>query len=662
MAGIGVHHAGLLPKYRLLVERLAQAGLLKIICGTDTLGVGVNVPIRSVLFTKLCKYDGSTTRILRNREFAQIAGRAGRRGFDDEGTVWAQAPEHVVMNQAKLQKAAEDAKKKKMVKKKAPDRGYAHWDEGTFEKMVSGEPEPLTSSFQVNHQMIMSLLDRRGDGCAAVRKLMVDNHEPRKRQRQHIQQSISIYRSLVDAGLLEFPDEPDELGRRVRVNFDLQDEFALHQPLSLWALDAIEHLDRQFEVEERSDEQRHERREREREVAVEDDAPPSDNPFASLSGLVLDEAPEVVSPQPGAAAGDSSRDDNDDDRADDRDDDRDDDRADDRADDGDEAMRAEQDESAGGSSMRVVEAETKGDMQRALAVMTIIEAVQESPGVLINAQLRKAKDEVMAEMKSSGVEYEERMERLAKVEPPRPMKEWMYADFNEFRARHPWVGGNTVKPKSIARDMFERSMTFGEYTGHYGLKQSEGVLLRYLSDVYKGITQNVPADAMNDELDEIAHWLGTLVRQVDSSLLDEWERLQNPDEYEGAVRPPTGEKAESGEVTITSDRRAFNTMVRNAAFRWIEQLARRQRPAGSIEGLNARELMESYWQEYDAIEIDGDARHSSRFQLDWASGAVSQTIHDPEGHDEWRVLGEVDFAASRDEDRLVIALTGIERR
>jgi hypothetical protein len=682
VAGIGVHHAGLLPKYRLLVERLAQAGLLKIICGTDTLGVGVNVPIRSVLFTKLCKYDGSTTRILRNREFAQIAGRAGRRGFDDEGTVWAQAPEHVVMNQAKLQKAAEDAKKKKkMVKKKAPDRGYAHWDEGTFQKMVGGEPEPLTSSFQVNHQMIMSLLDRRGDGCAAVRKLMVDNHEPRKRQRQHIKQSISIYRSLVDAGLLEFPEEPDELGRRVRVDFDLQDEFALHQPLSLWALDAIEHLDRQFEVEERSHEQRHERREREREADVEDDASASDNPFAALSGLVLDAASEAVSPEPDEAAHDSSLDDGyvddagvDDAGVDDAGVDDagvDDAGVDDagvdsaRNDDSDDAMSPESDEPADGSSMRVVEAETKGDMQRALAVMTIIEAVQESPGVVINAQLRKAKDEVMAEMKSSGVEYEERMERLAKVEPPRPMKDWVYADFNEFRARHPWVGGNTVKPKSIARDMFERSMTFGEYTGHYGLKQSEGVLLRYLSDVYKGITQNVPADAMNDELDEIAHWLGTLVRQVDSSLLDEWERLQNPDEYEGIdgqVRPPTGEKAESGEVTITSDRRAFNTMVRNAAFRWIEQLARRQRPAGSIEGLNARELMESYWDEYDAIEIDGDARHSSRFQLDWASGAVSQTIHDPEGHDEWRVLGEVDLAASRDEDRLVIALVGIERR
>ena len=682
VAGIGVHHAGLLPKYRLLVERLAQAGLLKIICGTDTLGVGVNVPIRSVLFTQLCKYDGSTTRLLRNREFAQIAGRAGRRGFDDEGTVWAQAPEHVVMNQAMLQKAAEDAKKKKkLVKKKAPDRGYAHWDEATFDKLVSGEPEPLVSSFQVNHQMIMSLLDRPGDGCRAVRELMVDNHEPRKRQRQHIRQSISIYRSLVEAGLLEFPAEPDELGRRVRVDFDLQDEFALHQPLSLWALDAIEHLDRQFEVEERHrhDQHRHDRhrhddrhgdRHGEQNDAIgrdrsdrdepgdRNDAPPADNAFAALAGLVLDEpepepesepesalpetfepvsetTPEVVSETaaingsigPGAGSSPS---------------------ADDQ------------------TETRTVEAEINGDVQRALAVLTIIEAVQESPGVVVNAQLRKAKDELMAEMKSSGVEYEERMERLGQVEPPRPMKDWMYADFNEFRTRHPWVGGNTVKPKSIARDMFERSMTFGEYTDHYGLKQSEGVLLRYLSDVYKGITQNVPADAMNTELDEIAHWLGTLVRQVDSSLLDEWERLQHPDDAGdpgGAVRPPSGAApdAADAEITITSDRRAFNTMVRNAAFRWIEQLARQQRPAGSIDGLNARELMEPYWDEYDAIEINGDARKASRFAFDARTGQVSQTIHDPQGHDEWRVFGQVDLASSREEDRLVIALTGIER-
>ncbi len=645
VGGIGVHHAGLLPKYRLLVERLAQAGLLKIICGTDTLGVGVNVPIRSVLFTQLCKYDGSTTRLLRVREFQQIAGRAGRRGFDDSGDVWVQAPEHVVMNQQMRQKAAEDAKKKKkLVKKKAPDRGYAHWDEGTFTKLVEGDPEPLTSSFAVNHQMVMSLLDRPGDGCRAVRSLMTDNHEPRKQQRHHIRRSISIYRSLVDAGLLEFPDEPDEYGRRVRVDFDLQDEFALHQPLSLWALDAIEHLDRQFDVVEQAREERHNDRRAERHAPDVDDDPPTDSAFAALAGLVLeeddeddeeDDGDETVRFQPEAERTDVERAD-------------------------DDAVRSEPEVAR---IVRVVEAETKGEVQRALAVLTIVEAVQESPGVVINAQLRKAKDELMAEMKSSGVEYEERMERLGKVEPPRPMKDWMYSDFNEFRARHPWVGGNTVKPKSIARDMFERSMTFGEYTGHYGLKQSEGVLLRYLSDVYKGITQNVPADAKNDELDEIAHWLGTLVRQVDSSLLDEWERLQNPDEHEvveGAVRPPSGET--QGEVTITSDARAFRTLVRNAAFRWIEQLARHERPKGSVDGLNARELMEPYWDEYDAIEIDGDARNTSRFDFDAQRGHVVQTIHDPEGHDEWRVLGEVDLAASRDEDRLVIALTGIERR
>jgi superfamily II RNA helicase len=254
-AGVGVHHAGLLPKYRLLVEKLAQEGLLKIICGTDTLGVGVNVPIRSVLFTQLCKYDGQGVRILSNREFAQIAGRAGRKGFDDRGFVWVQAPEHVVDNLESERKAAEKGRKK-VVKKSQPDRGYAHWTEDTFTKLVNGQPEQLQSHFHVNHQMVMQVLDRpatyvasdsnpdgeRVDGCRALKRLLTENHETRKRQRAHIRRAISIYRSLVDADLLEFPPEPDELGRTVRVNFDLQDEFALHQPLSLWAVEAIPRL------------------------------------------------------------------------------------------------------------------------------------------------------------------------------------------------------------------------------------------------------------------------------------------------------------------------------------------------------------------------------------------------------------------------------------
>ena len=97
--GIGVHHAGMLPRYRRLVETLTQAGLLKVICGTDTLGVGINVPIRTVLFTALSKYDGTRTRLLQAREFHQIAGRAGRAGFDTPGRVVVQAPEHVVENE-----------------------------------------------------------------------------------------------------------------------------------------------------------------------------------------------------------------------------------------------------------------------------------------------------------------------------------------------------------------------------------------------------------------------------------------------------------------------------------------------------------------------------------------------------------------------------------
>ena len=251
--GVGIHHAGLLPKYRLLMEKLAQKGLLKVIVGTDTLGVGVNVPIRSVLMTQLFKYDGQRVRILTVREFQQIAGRAGRKGFDDEGTVWVQAPPHVVENLAAERKAAADPKKKKKAqKKKPPDRGYAHWTEDTFDKLVNGSPEPMVSSFNVSHQMLLNLLDRppvtgafeQPGGCEAVRGLLQDNHETRKAQRTHIRRAIAMYRSLLDAEVVEHLDTPDGEGRTVRVTVDLQDEFALNQPLSLFALEIIEGLDR----------------------------------------------------------------------------------------------------------------------------------------------------------------------------------------------------------------------------------------------------------------------------------------------------------------------------------------------------------------------------------------------------------------------------------
>ncbi|MEM9748380.1 MAG: DUF3516 domain-containing protein, partial [Actinomycetota bacterium] len=557
-AGVCVHHAGLLPKYRMLVERLAQDGLLKIICGTDTLGVGVNVPIRSVLFTQLCKYDGTSVRILSNREFAQIAGRAGRKGFDDRGDAWVQAPPHVVENLRADEKAASSNSKKKPVKKKAPERGYAHWDEAVFDKLVGGAPEALRSHFAVTHQMVMSLLDRpvttvhradgtdvEVDGCGALRHLLTDNHETRRRQRGHIRRAISMYRSLAEAGVLEFLDEPDEFGRRVRVTVDLHDDFALHRPLSLWALSAV--------------------------LDIADGRGPSDG-GTDADGLVT-----------------------------------------------------------------------------ALDVLTVIESVTETPGVVVAAQLDRVRDELMAEMKSSGVEYEERMEKLAEAEPPRPNAEWLYGGFNEFRRSHPWVGGDTVAPKSVVREMFERAMTFGEYISHYGLKRSEGVLLRYLSDVYKGLVQTIPDDARSDDLDDVTAWLGALVRQVDSSLIDEWERLIAPDDGDdgGSFEP-----VRPGHATRTvDDERGFRIMVRNVVFSWIEKLATGQR----VEELpEADDQLAPFWDEHDEILTGPDARAGALFSYDAATGEIRQTLLDPESSGEWRIAARVDRERSAEEGRPVI--------
>ncbi len=556
--GIGVHHAGLLPKYRLLVEKLAQGGLLKIICGTDTLGVGVNVPIRSVLFTQLCKYDGQSNRILRNREFQQISGRAGRKGFDDLGTVWAQAPPHIVDNLKAAEKAASSGKKK-VVKKKPPERGYSHWTEETFTKMINGDPEPLRSHFQVNHQMVMSLLDRPViggvDGCEATRHLMQHNHETKNRRRNHIRRSIAIYRSLVEANLLEFPDEPDELGRRVRVNFDLQNEFALHQPLSLWALEALGQL-----------------------------------------------------PAP----------------------------------------------------------EEETELPHAIDMLTIIESVQESPGVIIAAQVNRAKDELMADMKMRGVEYEERMERLVEVEAPKPNAEWLYESFNAFRSKHPWVGQDNIKPKSIVRELFEKAMTFSEYVQYHGLKRSEGVVLRYLSDVYKGLIQNIAEDLKTDEIDDLIAWLGALVRQVDSSLIDEWERLIDPEtNAEEAIRPTNDEPP-----SIVDDPRAFRVMVRNQVFDWVNRLAAKRGYDVIVDAAadpdvwgtvgDLVEAMADYWDEYDHILMDAGARSPGRFLYDPSvDQSVVQIIQDPDGNDEWRIRAFVDIEASAEQNKAVLRFVDI---
>ncbi|NNC81235.1 MAG: DUF3516 domain-containing protein [Acidimicrobiales bacterium] len=572
--GVGVHHAGLLPKYRLLMEKLAQAGLLKVIVGTDTLGVGVNIPIRSVLMTQLFKYDGTRVRLLSVREFQQISGRAGRKGFDDQGTVWVQAPPHVIDNlQADRKAAADPKRKKKAQKKKPPEKGYAHWTEDTFTKLVGGSPEAMTSSFGVSHQMLLNLLDRPPHhhddrsipgGCQAVRHLLVDNHETRKLQRTHIRRAISMYRSLLDAQVVEELTEPDEDGRLVRVTLDLQDEFALNQPLSLFALEIIEALD--------VDEPTH-----------------------------------------------------------------------------------------------------------ALDVLSVIESVLENPGPILAAQVNKARDDLMAEMKRDGVEYDERIERLDEVEHPKPLREELYGSFERFRAKHPWVGSDNVKPKSVARELFERVMTFNEYVAEYGLKRSEGLLLRYLTDTYRAMNQTVPDSEKTEPVLDLIEWLGEMVRQVDSSLIDEWERLTNPPEE----TEPSAVSAPPTPPDVTTNERAFRVMVRNEAFRWVMLFARRDHaalsvatapdhaddterpPSPTLQIDDIAAQAEPYWDDHDHVVIDADARGPEQFILQPADSdtfTVTQTICDPQGHNEWVAEGYVDLARSRELGRAVVVLKRIRRQ
>ncbi|MEV4631332.1 DUF3516 domain-containing protein [Micromonospora sp. NPDC049523] len=545
--GIGVHHAGMLPKYRRLVETLAQAGLLKVICGTDTLGVGINVPIRTVLFTALSKYDGVRTRLLKAREFHQIAGRAGRAGFDTMGRVVVQAPEHVIENEKALAKAGDDPKKRRKVVRKKPPEGSIGWGQPTYERLIEAEPETLTSSFHVSHSMLLNVISRPGDAFAAMRHLLTDNHEDKAAQRKHIHRAIAIYRALLAGGVVEQLDEPDAAGRRVRLTVDLQFDFALNQPLSPFALAAIELLD-------------------------------TESPTYPLDAL------------------------------------------------------------------------------------SVIEATLDDPRQILSAQQFKARGEAVQQMKADGIEYEARMELLNEVTHPKPLAELLDAAYEMYRQGHPWVADHELAPKSVVRDMYERAMTFVEYVAFYGLSRSEGLVLRYLADAYKAVKQTVPEDAKTEELIDLIEWLGELVRQVDSSLIDEWERLRNPTE-EGVeavvdLRPPA----------VTGNLRAFRVLVRNAMFRRVELAAlRRYDELGELDneagwtGDDWADALEPYFEAYDEIGTGPAARGPALLLLDQQRDkwTVRQIFDDPNGDHDWGISAEVDLAASDEAGAAVVRVTEV---
>ncbi|OCB16808.1 DEAD/DEAH box helicase [Mycolicibacterium porcinum] len=548
--GIGVHHAGMLPKYRRLVEQLAQAGLLKVICGTDTLGVGINVPIRTVVFSALSKYDGTRMRLLNAREFHQIAGRAGRAGYDTAGTVVVQAPDHEVENLKQFAKVADDPKKRrKLVRRKAPE-GMVPWGENTMNRLIDAAPEALTSNMRVSTAMILDVVDRPGDPFEAMRRLLTDNHEPRKRQLKHIREAVGIARSLLQAGVIERLDTPEPDGRRYRLTVDLPPDFALNQPLSTFALAAVDVLD-----------------------------------------------PESES--------------------------------------------------------------------YALDVVSVIEATLEDPRQILAAQLNKARGEAVAQMKADGIEYDERIELLDEVTYPKPLQELLEHTYEVYRQTNPWAADGHLSPKSVVREMWERALTFREYISVYGLTRSEGAVLRYLSDAFKALRSGVPAAARTEQLADIVEWLGELVRQVDSSLLDEWEQLTSPDQpHDVPVAVPARPRP------LTGNERAFTAMVRNALFRRVELFARaRWDELGALDAASGwtaerwADAGEAYFDEHTEVGTGADARGPALLIFDrqpqvWR---IRQILEDPAGDHDWGFDVEIDLAASDEEGAAVLRIVDVGR-
>lgn len=595
-AGIGVHHAGMLPRYRRLVERLARKGLLAVICGTDTLGVGINVPIRAVVMTSLVKFDGSKERHLTAREFHQIAGRAGRAGFDTRGYVVVQAPEHVIENAKALAKAGDDERKRrKIVRKKAPE-GRVNWTDKTFERLRDAAPETLTSQFQVTTTMVLNLMERAGDPVAAMADLLERAHEPEAQRRRHVRRALEIYLSLRTAGVLTHVSSAQAAadgGHRLRLAVDLPADFALNQPLAPFAL-------------------------------------------AAMDLLNVDASEHTVD------------------------------------------------------------------------VVSVVEATLDDPRPLLYAQQRAARGEAIAAMKAEGMDYEERMAALEEVTWPQPLAELLTPALEMYKQANPWIAEHELAPKSVVREMVENAMTFSDLISRYELGRSEGVVLRYLTDAYRALRQVVPDEHRTSEVAELIDWLGTLVRAVDSSLLDEWEALGQAQagragEVAGLLegdRPGADDSAgverafgasQDGTVAFTRNRHAFRVAARREMFRRVELMARDDVEAlGRLDGSSGwgenrwDEVLGRYWEEYDWIGTDTSARAISLAPLDeapdeaaLAAAGVSerlrealeasgrqvwlatQVLEDPDGDHDWRLTALVDLAECDRENRAVVHLLSV---
>ena len=546
--GIGVHHAGMLPRYRRLVEQLAQQGLLSVICGTDTLGVGINVPIHCVVLTALTKYDGNKMRKLKAREFHQIAGRAGRMGFDTEGLVIAEAPEFEIENQKAIAKAGGDPKKLKKIKRKKAPEGFVNWNQNTFDKLIDAEPETLVPHLKITHSMVLNEVEQGGDARERIDRLIDDSAQtPDQKERLH-QRADEIFQTLFDTEVIETERRSDG-SLDYLMTLDMPDDFALDQPLSPFLLAALELLDPESET-------------------------------------------------------------------------------------------------------------------YALDVISMVEATLEDPRQVLRAQERAAKDKAMADMKADGLDYDERMDRLAEITYPKPLEDLLDAAFTKYRHDVPWANDYWLSPKSVVRDMVETASDFTGYIARYNIARSEGTLLRYLSDAYRSLAGTVPVEKRDERLKDIIAWLRVLVRSIDSSLVDEWENAGNTSDE--ASQAAASLAAPGSGNDVVEDRRGLTVLVRNAMFRRV-QLMDLDRPEelGVLDkdwGYGVHEwedALDDYYDEHEYVNVDAEARSPKLFMLDDTherdehTWKVRQIIDDSDGDHDWAITGVVDLDATQNGGEVV---------
>ncbi len=600
LQGIGVHHAGMIPRYRRLVERLAGLGLLQVISGTDTLGVGINVPIRTVLFTSLVKFDGNRSRHLSAREFHQIAGRAGRPGFDPVGNVLAISSQdelEKMKHQARLTAAQEEADEKKQKKlarkrpgapKKGQQKGEVTWTKDTFERLRTSSAEQLHPRFHTSHALVLNVLQRPGDPEGHLLRLAEQGPSGSvsftEDTNPHLRNLGDIYRSLVQAGLVERVPlaEPAVDGRTTTIaaTGELPDDFALNQPLAPFALAVLDLLD-------------------------------PDSPTFLVDAV------------------------------------------------------------------------------------SVIESVMEDPRPLLFAQQRMARDQAFQTLRDEGVDFETRRDLVEEISWPTPLAETIFPAFEVFSETNPWVKHRQPSPKSVLREMLEEGLNFSGLVARYKLVNAEGVVLRYLSDVYRALRQVLPEHLHTDEVVALLAWLRQLLASVDSSLVDEWEAMLSPNEddapssdldtaseIDAANETAFGQRAD-GTIDFGVNTAALRAAVRREVFRLVELAA-----YDRFETLAERSLAtkdESYWEnalgrywaEHEWIRIDQAARDPLLLNFNenpdaqdladaslpeganrWA--LVTQTILDPDETGEWRLTTAVDLTATKETGKPVVYALSLE--